>query len=57
MVKQKLNKNIFIGFKMTQDMATDINSLMEAMGYSHISKFIRKFFKVMIKNGKEKGII
>ena len=57
MVKQKLNKNIFIGFRITPEMASNLNKLMEVMEYDNVSKWIRKMFKVMIKNGKEKGII
>ena len=51
------NKDIFIGLRIDPEMAKDLNSLMEVMGYKTISKWIRKMFKVIIKDGKEKGHI
>ena len=51
------NKELFIGLRINDDMASNVRKLMEVMGYSNVSKFIRKMIKTMINNGKEKGII
>jgi len=55
--ENEYKKEIIFTFRLTSDQARDMYKLMKVMGISKVSKFIRKMLKVMIKNGKEKGII
>ena len=50
-------KEIILTIRITPNQAKDMYNLMKYYTISKVSKFIRKMLKVMIKNGKEKGII
>lgn len=48
-------KNIKLNFMVDPEMAENIHKLVELTGAKNLSSFMRKTFKTMIKNAREKG--
>ncbi len=51
------NKTIWIGFRVTEELARNIDKLADIMENGKRAKFCRKTFKRMVENAKQKGLI